>query len=86
MFGIVPKRPDGTVLLTPQLPQAWPQASIKTPHFAYDYKKEAGKIAIEWTSPVKTSVQLRLPLCAEAIEGVYVNNKSAAYQAEAGVG
>ena len=86
MFGIVPKRQDGTMLLTPQLPKDWPQASIKTPHFAYDYKKKSDRITIDWSCPAKTSVQLKLPLYAKAIEGVYINNKETTYQTQAGVG
>ena len=86
MFGIVPKRQDGTVLLMPQLPKEWPGASIKTPQFAYEYTKKRGQIAIQWSCPVETAVQLKLPLYAKAIKGVYVDGKRMAYRTEAGVG
>lgn len=86
LFGIVPKTPDGYTLLSPQFPEDWPGASIETPHFSYDWKKEDGVQTIEWKSRANTSVHLRLPLRADAIKRVLVDNKAVEYSVEAGVG
>jgi len=86
LFGIVPKRPDGLVQLTPQFPSDWPRASIRTPHFSYHWKRKSGKVSVEWESAVKTVVHLRLPLRASRINAVKVNGKNANYTVEPGVG
>ncbi len=40
MYGIRPKRPRGVVELSPQFPSTWSEASIKTPQFAYRWKRD----------------------------------------------
>ena len=62
LFGILPKRPDGTVELTPQFPQDWHEAAINTPHFSYRWRRAPGEISIGWESPVETEVRLRIPI------------------------
>ncbi len=85
LFGIMPKRPDGIVELSPQLPSSWPEASIAAPHFAYRWKHDGHRIAITWTSPVETAVRMRLPLLATAITSVLVDGQTTAHVVEAGV-
>ena len=65
MYGIRPKRPRGVVELSPQFPSTWSEASIKTPQFAYRWKRDNRQIVVEWESPVATAVELRLPLRAK---------------------
>ena len=77
LFGIVPKRSDGLVELSPQFPADWNVAEIKAPHFSYRWQRKAGTIAIDWNSPVETSVKLRLPLRAGSIGSIRVNGKLA---------
>lgn len=86
MFGIRPKRNRGVVELSPQFPADWPEASIKTPHFGYQWKREAGRIRIEWESPVMTTVELRQPLHARRIEQVTADGSPIAYRTEPDVG
>ncbi|MBI5092820.1 MAG: DUF4450 domain-containing protein [Candidatus Hydrogenedentes bacterium] len=86
MFGILPKRPDGYVELSPQLPRDWPEASISTPQFSYEIERETGKVEIEWTSPTACSVHLRLPLNAARLGVVTVDGKTAPAKLEAGYG
>ena len=78
LFGIVPKRSDGLVELSPQFPADWNEAGIKTPHFSYRWQRKGGTIAIDWNSPVATSVKLRLPLRAGGIGSIRVDGKLAA--------
>jgi hypothetical protein len=84
LFGIVPKRPDGFVELTPQFPSDWNEAEIKTPHFSYRWQRKEGKISIEWNSPLATRVHLRLPLQAQKVQTVRVNGKKTANKIEPG--
>ena len=86
MYGIRPNRPGGVVDLSPQFPSTWSETSIKTPHFAYHWKREHNQIIVDWESPVATAVQLRLPLRAKNVEQVVVDGKAASYRVEAGVG
>jgi hypothetical protein len=81
MFGVVIKRPEGMVELSPQFPEAWDEAEIQTPHFAYRWRREGGKEVVEWKSPVATGVRLRLPVKAERIMGA-----GGRYELVAGVG
>ncbi|MBI3852068.1 MAG: DUF4450 domain-containing protein [Verrucomicrobia bacterium] len=78
LFGIVPKRPDGFVGLTPQFPNEWNDAAIDTPHFSYRWQRKEGKISIEWNSPMTTSVHLHLPLQAQKVRAVWVNGTKVA--------
>ncbi len=78
LFGIAPKRPDGFVALTPQFPSDWNDAAIDTPHFSYRWRRAGGTVSIEWTSPVETSVRLRLPINAASVANVRVDGKRAA--------
>ncbi len=86
LFGIAPKRPQGYVALTPQLPSDWPEASIDTPAFSYKMKREAGSVSIAWKSPVETSVHLRLPVQAASIDAITSDGTALPFHGEAGAG
>ena len=85
LFGIQPKRPQGFVELSPQFPSAWPKASIETKHFSYKWTRDGSAQSIQWQSPVRTSVHLRLPIRASAIDRVTVDGKPAKFKTEPGV-
>jgi hypothetical protein len=86
MYGIRPKRSRGIVELAPQFPNTWAEASIQSPRFAYRWTRQAGKIVVEWESPVATAVELRLPLQAKSVEEAAVDGKATDYRLEPGVG
>jgi hypothetical protein len=86
MYGIQPKRPHGIVQLSPQFPSPWSEASIHTRQFAYQWKRDNGRISVHWESPVAAAIELRLPLQAKRVEQVLVDGKKAAYHLERGVG
>ncbi|NQU39995.1 MAG: DUF4450 domain-containing protein [Lentisphaerae bacterium] len=85
LFGIVPKKPDGLVELTPQFPTDWDDASIEAPHFAFNWTRRGGRERIEWRSPSTTRVRLKLPVRAAEILDVRVNGAAAAFGTEAGI-
>ena len=75
LFGIVPDRPAGVVRVTPQFPEDWPAASIKTPHFSYHWARQNERIALDWESPVETAVNFRLPAQGRRVESCWINGK-----------
>lgn len=78
LFGIVPKRADGFVRLSPQFPKDWDHAEIEAPHFSYRWQRKHGAVLIQWKSPVEMRVKLQLPLPAEKVHSVRVDGKRAA--------
>ena len=86
MYGIRPRRPHGVVELSPQFPGTWSQTSIKTPQFAYRWKRDRRRITIDWQSPIATTVLLRLPLRASRVERVTVDGEASRYRLVPGVG
>jgi hypothetical protein len=73
LFGIVPDRPNGVVRVTPQFPEDWPEASIKTPHFSYHWERRNGQTSLRWESPVETSIEFRVPTRDMQVETCLVN-------------
>ena len=86
MYGIRPNRPHGIVQLSPQFPSTWSEASIKTPQFAYQWKRENGRISVHWESPLAAAVELRLPLAGKTRRASHGGRRAAAYRLEPGVG
>ena len=76
LFGIRVRRPEGLVILTPGLPDHWPEAAIETPHFSYQFHRNEGSINIEWKSPVATAVRLRLPLTVKALPQITTDGRT----------
>jgi len=75
VFGIMPKRPDQTIEVSPQLPKEWPSVFIHTPMFSYRlYRCEKG-ITIDWESPVETKVNVRIPVWTEPSGRVWLKEK-----------
>ncbi len=86
LFGIVPKRPDGVVDLSPQFPKDWRDASIATPQFSYRWKCGEGRATIDWNAPMETAVRLRLPITASLISEARTDGKPTEFKIEPGVG
>ena len=86
LFGIVPRRAEGVVALSPQFPADWPTASIHTPHFSYEWRRTAKDIRIEWTAPAPAAVRLRLPFRSREIDRALVNGKKTSFSIEPGTG
>ena len=84
LFGIVPNRPKGYVSLSPQFPSDWTEASIESPALSYSWRRSGGEVTIEWSSPVETSIHLRLPLPSNSVNGVTVDGESATGSIESG--
>ena len=75
LFGIVPRRPEGRVILSPQFPRDWRHAEIASPAFSYEWTRDAEGVCIEWSSPLETEVSLRLPIRAAEAEEVLIDGR-----------
>ncbi len=84
LFGIVPNRPKGYVTLSPQFPSDWSDASITSPALSYTWHRGGGVATIEWSSPVETSIHLRLPLSSESVDEASIDGKPIQVSVEPG--
>lgn len=75
LFGIALKRSDGLVELTPQFPADWKEASIATPHFAYQWRRDENSVAVQWQSPEPTVVRFRIPAAKDSTTRVVVDGR-----------
>jgi Domain of unknown function (DUF4450)/Mannosylglycerate hydrolase MGH1-like glycoside hydrolase domain len=75
LFGIVPRRPEGRAILSPQFPRDWRHAEIATPAFSYEWTRDAQGVCIEWSSPLETEVSLRLPIRAAEADEVLIDGQ-----------
>jgi len=86
LFGIVPRIPNGKIILTPMFPEAWKTAAIETPLLSYEYKKSDGCVAIEWNSPNAIMLELNLPLRAMEVSSVLVDGVEVDFSEKPGIG
>ena len=84
LFGIRPNRPKGFVALSPQFPADWPEASITAPALSYSWKRSGGVVDVEWSSPVETSIHLRLPAPCASVDEATVDGYPIAATVEPG--
>jgi hypothetical protein len=70
LFGYQPDYPSGVVLISPQFPSYWPNASISTPDFSFAFNRaSSGSPTLNVTLAQPTpQLVVRLPLCAQASE------------------
>jgi len=86
LFGIYPDMPRGKIAVTPMLPKDWDRASVKTPLFSYDYKKEEGRVTFVCKSPEEIETDLHLPLEALGIACVFADGAIWPYDTGPGAG
>ncbi len=80
LFGITPKRLEGSVELSPQFPRGWSEAAIEAPHFAYRWQQRDGTVTIDWRAPGETAVRFRLPLAAAKIHSVEADGQAVPFE------
>ena len=86
LFGYDPDYPNGLVRMHPAFPSAWPKASIRTPDFTLDYRREGNSDAYRLTLARKAEVEFRLPVRAHRVRRVTLNGRDASWHAAAGFG
>lgn len=85
LFGIRPKKPDGIIRLSPQFPDDWKSAHIRSEHISYTWSNVEGKIEILWETPNDTVISLDMPIFASQITSVISDNRQTEYEARPGV-
>jgi hypothetical protein len=85
LFGFDPDYPNGVVRMRPELPSAWPKASIRTPDYTFDYQG-GDRCRYRLSLARAAEIDFRLPVRAESVRRVTLNGRSVGWQAEAGPG
>ena len=81
-----PDYPNRRVQMRPAFPSAWPKASIHTPDYAFDYRREGDADTYRLTLAREASVDFRLPVRAEQVRGVRLNGQEVSWRGEPGYG
>lgn len=86
LFGFAPDYPNGLVRMHPAIPSLWPQASVRTPEFAFDYRQEADADHFRLTLQREAEVWFQLPVRAEHMRRVTLNGQDTPWQTSEGFG
>jgi hypothetical protein len=86
LFGYRPDYPNRKVIIAPQFPDGWDNASIKTPDFAFALSTSGNVMTATVKLWKSARVDLELPLHGKRIETVLINGHRATWQLKGGVG
>jgi hypothetical protein len=75
LFGYRPDRPNGRVIIAPQFPAAWDQASIEHPEFSLAFKREGKKIRLEAGLKNPCAMELVVPFRGMGLAVATLNGK-----------
>jgi hypothetical protein len=80
LFGYQPDYPNGKVLIAPQFPTDWDNASIELPDVGIAFKRTEGNYS--WSVKLKraASVELFLPVQTDEVKSVTVNGKNVEWE------
>lgn len=79
LFGFYPDYPNHKVSIWPSFPRDWNHASIKIPDYSLMYNNEKGVAEYKVALTKSAAMDLRLPINAQAIKSVKVNDKEFDY-------
>lgn len=80
VFGYQPDYPNQRVRVQPALPPSWDHASLRTPDYAFAFRREAGADAYRITLQRTAALQLRAPVYAREVKRVTVNGRPAKFE------
>lgn len=86
LFGYRPDYPNKKVVIAPQIPSEWNEASISTPDYSYSIAKTKNSIQVAISITKPATIDFYLPLTVTGIENVSVNNVSAKWELLPGFG
>lgn len=86
LFGIRPQMPDGTVTVSPALPDEWEHAGIRLPDFSCDCRWDGSTQTVTICSAKPCRKILRLPARRSRIEAVSADGQDVPWETEAGIG
>lgn len=85
LFGYRPDYPNASVLFAPQIPAAWPQASIRTPDMALAFSRTGRRLQLDVELTRPAQLRVRLPVRGRPT-AVRVDGRGVAYRLVAGFG
>jgi hypothetical protein len=86
LFGYRPNYPNNKVMIAPQFPKEWNNASISTPDFSFEFSAQQNNINASIHLNKPAAVDLYLPVRVKGIKTVLVNSKAAKWQLLPGYG
>lgn len=86
LFGIRPQMPDGTVTVSPALPDEWQHAAIRLPDFSCDCRWDGLTQTVTLSSRKLCRQIFRLPARRARVLSVCVDGRESPWEAEAGIG
>lgn len=84
LFGYSPDYPNGTVSISPQLPDEWNHAAIHTPDVSITVDRSASSVTCTVELSRSASLDIRLPVCAGRVREVTVDGVRARWTTEPG--
>jgi len=85
LFGLDAHMPEGRLIVAPNLPAAWQEASIDVADLGYRYQRDATGITLQIRAARPLAVQVALPV-RTAVRAVRVDGAPVAYRLEPAVG
>ena len=86
LFGFAPDYPNGLIRLTPQFPAHWDHASIRTPDFQLDHRREGSLARWRFVLAHPAPTRLTVPVRAHRVRSVTVNGTPFSGRTEPGYG
>jgi hypothetical protein len=86
LFGFDPDYPNGVVRIRPAFPAAWPRASLRTPDFTLEYRREEATECYALTLARPAGVEFRVPVRARTLRRVQIGGRPSDWRAEPGYG
>jgi hypothetical protein len=84
LFGYSPDYPNGTVSISPQLPDEWNHAAIHTPDVSLALGRSASAVTCSVQLAKSAALAIRLPVCAARVRQVTVDGAPALWTTEPG--
>lgn len=68
LFGVQPRFGENLLVLRPNLPSDWPEASITTSDFTYAFSRRDNRLELRVTTPQPRKVRAELPVRSRVLE------------------
>ena len=86
VFGYRPDRPNGLVMIAPQFPASWGNASFAHPEFKLNYKRDASSECLSVELERESVMEIEIPFRGEAVKSVKLNGRKVKSDVRPGFG
>ena len=86
LFGVRPNLSEKEIVLEPNLPAHWDQASLRTLDLRYSYRRRKNVCALTIETKKKIRKRFRIAIRAREIVSVKINGRKSAFRTEPGIG